>query len=94
MFVLGVTQWESDPRMPPNINYLRALNSAHRDTIPRTTNRHDEATVVNKQDEPVIAGEKLYLKFKIKEVKLKNTTVDLAKINAAGIVRTWKEKQI
>ena len=79
--------------MPPNINYMRALNSAKRDTIPRTTNRHDEATVINKQDEPVIAGEKLYLKCKIKEVKLKNTTVDLAKINAAGIVRTWNENK-
>ena len=41
-------------------------------------------TVVNKVNKPVIAGEKVVFEWENKEVKLNNTTLDLALNNVAG----------
>ena len=53
----------------------------------------DMTTVVNKVNKPVIAGEKVVFESEIKEVKLNNTTLDLALNNVAGNSSYLEEKK-
>ena len=50
-------------------------------------------TVVNKVNKPVIAGEKVVFEWENKEVKLNNTTLDLALNNVAGNSSYLEEKK-